>query len=244
MNELQDIDIKEIAEIVSTILKQDSIDTKIASLEGLHSRLKIDFWKTIQVSFKGKSIYPRKTPCFFYQDYECISDAMLPKYLVQKLVPAPLMYDDTSVEITENKRSYLLAIVIENEIERFKQQKKGLWKGKIHESSQVKTTFEITQNQEKEILEIFTSYNVGTDKTSYELIKIVTNCDLSCFYTYKTNSKQPKDIVRVHSVIVSIDKILGRDWGTKACRCTTKVLENGPRTFAQIQKNYRSAENF
>ena len=65
-----------------------------------------------------------------------ISEEILNLYSVQEVLVAPMMFDDTIKEITENKCSYLLAVVIENEIARLNQQRNGKWKGKEHISAE------------------------------------------------------------------------------------------------------------
>lgn len=237
-----------ICNIISTTLKQDSsINTKINVLRGLMKEVDCasSFPKIYRKMMQETMlIFPAPKPSFFFQDYENISDKELEDYIITKEGSGPYFFEPI-ITVTEKleKRIFLVFAVLYNEIERLKQQKKGIWKGKIYEE-QTEQSFEITKEQEQEILKILNEYEVGTDKSTFELIGIVKTCDLSCFYKYKDEGGKPSDIVRVHSVIVSIDKILGRIWGKQAAQITTQVLEKGSRTFEQIQKNYRSSDNF
>lgn len=224
MNEISDKELQEISEIISTILKQNSIDTKIASFDGLRSRLKLDFGKLYQMTCDGEILYPQKTPCFFYQDYLLITDAVLPKYVVQRIVTAPLMFDDTYIEISENKRSYLLAVVIENEIERLQLQKRKKWKGKTHE---VLVPILISKEQEEEIVSIFQKYELCDDLSCYALINIVANYNLSSIYLKKQKKK-------VCSLLRELTMLLGDEWGNRAVLYTT----NGEKTLDVVKKNY------
>ena len=156
-----DKELHEFENIIATTLKQNSVEIKLSSLEGLRSRLNLTPWETIRIFFKDKKIYPLEAPSFFYQDYMLISEEILNLYSVQEVLVAPMMFDDTIKEITENKRSYLLAVVIENEIARLKQQRNGKWKGKEHVSAE-EQRITIDKSQEKDILELFQNkYNFG-----------------------------------------------------------------------------------
>ncbi len=189
-------------------------------------------------------IFPDPKPSFFFQDYENISDKELEDYIITKEGSGPYFFEPI-ITVSENleKRMFLVFVVLHNEIERLKQQKKGKWDGAVWEEKQ-DLSLEITKEQEREIVAVFNRYKIGEEMATFELMGIIKACDLSCFYKYKGDDKKPSDIVRVHSVIVAVDKILGRAWGKKAAYTTTKVLADGPRTFEQIQKNYRSSDNF
>lgn len=149
-----DKEFHEFENIIATTLKQNSVEIKLSSLEGLRSRLNLTPWKTIRIFLKDKRIYPLEAPSFFYQDYMLISEEILNLYSVQEVLVAPMMFDDTIKEITENKRSYLLAVVIENEIARLKQQRNGKWKGKEHVSAE-EQRITIDKSQEKIYLNYF-----------------------------------------------------------------------------------------
>ncbi|MBO7053852.1 MAG: hypothetical protein J6W37_00525 [Bacteroidales bacterium] len=227
MKHLPDINVQEIAEIIATTLKQDSIETKLSTLEGLRSRLNLTLWETIRILFQDEQIYPTKTPTFFYQDYMLISEEILNLYSVQEVLVAPMMFDDTIKEITENKRSYLLAVVIENEIARLKQQRNGKWKGKEHVSAE-EQRITIDKSQETEILKLFQDdkYKIGTDLANHELIRLVTDHNLSLFYKQGQTKK-------ICSLLRELTKLLGNEWGELAAFKTT----NGEKTLKQI-KNY------
>lgn len=213
--------------IIATTLKQDSVETKLSTLEGLRSRLNLTPWKTIRIFFKDKKIYPLEAPSFFYQDYMLISEEILNLYSVQEVLVAPMMFDDTIKEITENKRSYLLAVVIENEIARLKQQRNGKWKGKEHLSAE-EQRITIDKSQETEILKLFQDdkYKIGTDLANHELIRLVADHNLSLFY------KQGQ-IKMICSLLRELTKLLGNEWGELAAFKTT----NGEKTLKQV-KNY------
>lgn len=254
---LSEANLLSICNIISTTLKQDSsINTKINVLQGLmkeidcassfpkiYRKMAQETTLIFPVKDCNAAIFSGAKPVFFFQDYENISDKDLENYIITKEGNGPYFFEPI-ITVTEKleKRIFLVFAVLYNEIERLKQQKKGIWKGKIYEE-QTEQSFEITKEQEQEILKILNEYEVGTDKSTFELIGIVKTCDLSCFYKYKDEGGKPSDIVRVHSVIVSIDRILGRIWGNQAAQITTQVLEKGSRTFKQIQKNYRSSDN-
>lgn len=227
MKHLPDINVQEIAEIIATTLKQDSIETKLSTLEGLRSRLNLTLWETIRILFQDEQIYPTKTPTFFYQDYMLISEEILNLYSVQEVLVAPMMFDDTIKEITENKRSYLLAVVIENEIARLKQQRNGKWKGKEHVSAE-EQRITIDKSQETEILKLFQDdkYKIGTDLANHELIRLVADHNLSLFYKQGQTKK-------ICSLLRELTKLLGNEWGELAAFKTT----NGEKTLKQI-KNY------
>ncbi|MCQ2608321.1 MAG: hypothetical protein MJ197_06510 [Bacteroidales bacterium] len=247
-----------ICNIISATLKQESsFDTKIHVLKGLlkdvdYTSACPKIYRTVngmeEMIFPpenyNSNLFKDMNPSFFYQDYESLSDKQLGDYKVTKEGLGPYFFEPI-LAVTDclEKRFIMVFAVLYDEIERLKQQKKCIWKGKVHEE-QTELSFEITKEQEQEILKIFNDYKVGADKSGFELIGIVKTCDLSCLYTYKCEGGKPSDIVRVHSVIVAIDKILGRTWGRNAAYATTKVLADGPRTFEQIQKNYRSSDNF
>lgn len=227
MKHLPDINVQEIAEIIATTLKQNSVEIKLSSLEGLRSRLNLTPWETIRIFFKDKRIYPLEAPSFFYQDYMLISEEILNLYSVQEVLVAPMMFDDTIKEITENKRSYLLAVVIENEIARLKQQRNGKWKGKEHVSAE-EQRITIDKSQETKILKLFQDdkYKIGTDLANHELIRLVADHNLSLFY------KQGQ-IKMICSLLRELTKLLGNEWGELAAFKTT----NGEKTLKQI-KNY------
>ncbi|MBP5584271.1 MAG: hypothetical protein J6X43_10050 [Bacteroidales bacterium] len=222
-----DKELHEFENIIATTLKQDSIETKLSTLEGLRSRLNLTLWETIRILFQDEQIYPTKTPTFFYQDYMLISDEILKLYSIQEVLVAPMMFDDTIKEITENKRSYLLAVVIENEIARLKQQRNGKWKGKEHVSAE-EQRITIDKSQETEILKLFQDdkYKIGTDLANHELIRLVADHNLSLFY------KQGQ-IKMICSLLRELTKLLGNEWGELAAFKTT----NGEKTLKQI-KNY------
>lgn len=227
MKHLPDINVQEIAEIIATTLKQDSIETKLSTLEGLRSRLNLTLWETIRILFQDEQIYPTKTPTFFYQDYMLISDEILKLYSIQEVLVAPMMFDETIKEITENKRSYLLAVVIKNEIARLKQQRNGKWKGKEHVSVE-EQRITIDKSQEKDILELFQNkYKIGTDLTNHELIRLVADHNLSLFYKQGQTKK-------ICSLLRELTKLLGNEWGELAAFKTT----NGEKTLKQIKNNY------
>jgi hypothetical protein len=225
MKHLPDINVQEIAEIIATTLKQDSIETKLSTLEGLRSRLNLTMWETIRILFQDEQIYPTKTPTFFYQDYMLISDEILKLYSIQEVLVAPMMFDDTIKEIAENKRSYLLAVVIENEIARLKQQRNGKWKGKEHVSAE-EQRITIDKSKETEILKLLKKHKVGVELADHELIRLVADHDLSLFY------KQGQ-IKMICSLLRELTKRLGNEWGELAAFKTT----NGEKTLKQI-KNY------
>lgn len=222
-----DKELHEFENIIATTLKQNSVETKLSSLEGLRSRLNLTPWKTIRILLKDKKIYPLEAPSFFYQDYMLISEEILNLYSVQEVLVAPMMFDDTIKEITENKRSYLLAVVIENEIARLKQQRNGKWKGKEHVSAE-EQRITIDKSQETEILKLFQDdkYKIGTDLANHELIRLVADHNLSLFY------KQGQ-IKMICSLLRELTKLLGNEWGELAAFKTT----NGEKTLKQI-KNY------
>ncbi|MCR4800882.1 MAG: hypothetical protein K5860_10270 [Bacteroidales bacterium] len=223
-----DNELHEIGNIIEATLKQNSVETKLSTLEGLRSRLNLTQRKTIQIHYKGKRIYPKETPSFFYQDYMLISEEILKLYSVQEVFTAPLLFDDTIKEITENKRSYLLAVVIENEITRLKRQKKGKWKGKEHVSAE-EQRITIDKDKEQKILSLLCQdkYNVGVDMASHELIRLVAAHDLSSFY-------KPGQTKKICSLLRELTKILGNEWGELAAFKTT----NGEKTLKQIKNNY------
>lgn len=222
-----DKELHDFENIIATTLKQDSVETKLSTLEGLHSRLNLTLWETIRILFKGETIYPKKTPTFFYQDYMLISEEILNLYSVQEVLVAPMMFDDTIKEITENKRSYLLAVVIENEIARLKQQRNGKWKGKEHVSAE-EQRITIDKSQEKDILELFQNkYKIGTDLANHELIRLVADHNLSLFYKQGQTKK-------ICSLLRELTKLLGNEWGELAAFKTT----NGEKTLKQIKNNY------
>lgn len=225
MKHLPDINVQEIAEIIATTLKQDSIETKLSTLEGLRSRLNLTMWETIRILFQDEQIYPTKTPTFFYQDYMLISNEILKLYSIQEVLVAPMMFDETIKEITENKRSYLLAVVIKNEIARLKQQRNGKWKGKEHVSAE-EQRITIDKSKETEILKLFKKHKVGVELADHELIRLVADHDLSVFY--KTGQ-----IKMICSLLRQLNLILGNEWGELAAFKTT----NGEKTLKQI-KNY------
>ena len=220
-----DKELHDFENIIATTLKQDSIETKLSTLEGLRSRLNLTMWETIRILYKGETIYPTKTPTFFYQDYMLISDEILKLYSIQEVLVAPMMFDETIKEITENKRSYLLAVVIENEIVRLQQQKKGVWKGKEHVSAE-EQRITIDKSKETEILKLFKKHKVGVELADHELIRLVADHDLSVFY--KTGQ-----IKMICSLLRQLTLILGKEWGELAAFKTT----NGEKTLKQI-KNY------
>ena len=224
-----DKELHEFENIIATTLKQNSVEIKLSSLEGLRSRLNLTPWKTIRIFFKDKRIYPLEAPSFFYQDYMLISEEILNLYSVQEVLVAPMMFDDTIKEITENKRSYLLAVVIENEIARLKQQRNGKWKGKEHVSAE-EQRITIDKSQEAKILKLFQlfqeKYKIGTDLANHELIRLVADHNLSLFY------KQGQ-IKMICSLLRELTKLLGNEWGELAAFKTT----NGEKTLKQI-KNY------
>ena len=222
-----DKELHDFENIIATTLKQDSVETKLSTLEGLHSRLNLTLWETIRILFKGETIYPKKTPTFFYQDYMLISEEILNLYSVQEVLVAPMMFDDTIKEITKNKRSYLLAVVIENEIARLKQQRNGKWKGKEHVSAE-EQRITIDKSQEKDILELFQNkYKIGTDLANHELIRLVADHNLSLFYKQGQTKK-------ICSLLRELTKLLGNEWGELAAFKTT----NGEKTLKQIKNNY------
>ena len=222
-----DKELHEFENIIATTLKQNSVETKLSSLEGLRSRLNLTPWKTIRIFFKDKKIYPLEAPSFFYQDYMLISEEILNLYSVQEVLVAPMMFDDTIREITENKRSYLLAVVIENEIARLKQQRNGKWKGKEHLSAEGQR-ITIDKSQETKILKLFQDdkYKIGTDLANHELIRLVADHNLSIFYKQGQTKK-------ICSLLRELTKLLGNEWGELAAFKTT----NGEKTLKQI-KNY------
>lgn len=224
-----DKELHEFENIIATTLKQNSVEIKLSSLEGLHSRLNITPWKTIRIFLKDKRIYPLEAPSFFYQDYMLISEEILNLYSVQEVLVAPMMFDDTIKEITENKRSYLLAVVIENEIARLKQQRNGKWKGKEHVSAE-EQRITIDKSQEAKILKLFQlfqeKYKIGTDLANHELIRLVADHNLSLFYKQGQTKK-------ICSLLRELTKLLGNEWGELAAFKTT----NGEKTLKQI-KNY------
>lgn len=221
-----DKELHEFENIIATTLKQNSVEIKLSSLEGLRSRLNLTPWKTIRIFLKDKRIYPLEATSFFYQDYMLISDEILNLYSVQEVLVAPMMFDDTIKEITENKRSYLLAVVIENEIARLKQQRNGKWKGKEHVSAE-EQRITIDKSQEKDILELFQNkYKIGTDLANHELIRLVADHNLSLFYKQGQTKK-------ICSLLRELTKLLGNEWGELAAFKTT----NGEKTLKQI-KNY------
>ena len=219
-----DKELHEFENIIATTLKQDSIETKLSTLEGLRSRLNLTMWETIRILFQDEQIYPTKTPTFFYQDYMLISDEILKLYSIQEVLVAPMMFDETIKEITENKRSYLLAVVIENEIARLKQQRNGKWKEHVSAEEQRIT---IDKSQEKDILELFQEkYKIETDLANHELIRLVADHNLSLFYKQGQTKK-------ICSLLRELTKLLGNEWGELAAFKTT----NGEKTLKQI-KNY------
>lgn len=221
-----DKELHEFENIIATTLKQNSVETKLSSLEGLRSRLNFTPWETIRIFFKDKKIYPLEAPSFFYQDYMLISEEILNLYSVQEVLVAPMMFDDTIKEITENKRSYLLAVVIENEIARLKQQRNGKWKGKEHVSAE-EQRITIDKSQEAKILKLFQEkYKIGTDLANHELIRLVADHNLSLFYKQGQTKK-------ICSLLRELTKLLGNEWGELAAFKTT----NGEKTLKQI-KNY------
>ena len=221
-----DKELHDFENIIATTLKQDSIETKLSTLEGLRSRLNLTLWETIRILYKGETIYPTKTPTFFYQDYMLISEEILKLYSVQEVFVAPMMFDETIKEITENKRSYLLAVVIENEIARLKQQKKGKWKGKEHVSAE-EQRISIDKKTEWDILDLFDVYDVGVDMADHELIRLVADHDLSLFY-------KPGQTKKICSLLRDLTKIFGNEWGELAAFKTT----SGEKTLEQIKNNY------
>ena len=224
MKHLPDINVQEIAEIIATTLKQDSIETKLSTLEGLRSRLNLTMWETIRILFQDEQIYPMKTPTFFYQDYMLISNEILKLYSVQEVFVAPMMFDETIKEITENKRSYLLAVVIENEIVRLKQQKKGVWKGKEHDFA---PPINITDEQGKDILETIAKYKFFEDTPRFEVLQYVANYNLSCIY----KRKQTRNVC---CLLRELTLKLGDEWGKRAALYTT----NGEKSLEAIKKYY------
>lgn len=222
-----DKELHEFENIIATTLKQNSVEIKLSSLEGLRSWLNLTPWKTIRIFFKDKKIYPLETPSFFYQDYMLISEEILNLYSVQEVLVAPMMFDDTIKEITESKRSYLLAVVIENEIARLKQQRNGKWKGKEHVSAE-EQRITIDKSQETKILKLFQDdkYKIGTDLANHELIRLVADHNLSLFYKQGQTKK-------ICSLLRELTKLLGNEWGELAAFKTT----NGEKTLKQI-KNY------
>lgn len=224
-----DKELHEFENIIATTLKQNSVEIKLSSLEGLRSRLNLTPWETIRIFFKDKKIYPLEAPSFFYQDYMLISEEILNLYSVQEVLVAPMMFDDTIKEITENKRSYLLAVVIENEIARLNQQRNGKWKGKEHVSAE-EQRIAIDKSQEAKILKLFQlfqeKYKIGTDLANHELIRLVADHNLSLFYKQGQTKK-------ICSLLRELTKLLGNEWGELAAFKTT----NGEKTLKQI-KNY------
>ena len=224
-----DKELHEFENIIATTLKQNSVEIKLSSLEGLRSRLNFTPWETIRIFFKDKKIYPLEAPSFFYQDYMLISEEILNLYSVQEVLVAPMMFDDTIKEIIENKRSYLLAVVIENEIARLKQQRNGKWKGKEHVSAE-EQRITIDKSQEAKILKLFQlfqeKYKIGTDLANHELIRLVADHNLSIFYKQGQTKK-------ICSLLRELTKLLGNEWGELAAFKTT----NGEKTLKQI-KNY------
>ena len=223
-----DKELHEFENIIATTLKQNSVEIKLSSLEGLRSRLNLTPWKTIRIFLKDKRIYPLEAPSFFYQDYMLISEEILNLYSVQEVLVAPMTFDDTIKEITENKRSYLLAVVIENEIARLKQQRNGKWKGKEHVSAE-EQRITIDKSQETEILKLFQDdkYKIGTDLANHELIRLVADHNLSLFYKQGQTKK-------ICSLLRELTKLLGNEWGELAAFKTT----NGEKTLKQIKNNY------
>ena len=221
-----DKELHDFENIIATTLKQDSIETKLSTLEGLRSRLNLTMWETIRILYKGETIYPTKTPTFFYQDYMLISDEILKLYSIQEVLVAPMMFDETIKEITENKRSYLLAVVIENEIVRLKQQRNGKWKGKEHVSAE-EQRIAIDKSKETEILKLFKKHKVGVELADHELIRLVADHDLSVFY-------KPGQTKKICSLLRDLTKIFGKEWGELATFKTT----NGEKNLEQIKNNY------
>ena len=221
-----DKELHEFENIIATTLKQNSVEIKLSSLEGLRSRLNLTLWETIRILFQDEQIYPTKTPTFFYQDYMLISEEILNLYSVQEVLVAPMMFDDTIKEITENKRSYLLAVVIENEIARLKQQRNGKWKGKEHLSAEEQRII-IDKKTEGDILKLIQEkYKIETDLANHELIRLVADHNLSLFYKQGQTKK-------ICSLLRELTKLLGNEWGELAAFKTT----NGEKTLKQI-KNY------
>ena len=222
-----DKELHEFENIIATTLKQDSIETKLSTLEGLRSRLNLTLWETIRILFQYEQIYPTKTPTFFYQDYMLISDEILKLYSIQEVLVAPMMFDETIKEITENKRSYLLAVVIENEIARLKQQRNGKWKGKEHLSAEEQRII-IDKKTEGDILKLIQEkYKIETDLANHELIRLVADHNLSLFYKQGQTKK-------ICSLLRELTKLLGNEWGELAAFKTT----NGEKTLKQIKNNY------
>ena len=120
----------------------------------------------------------------------------------------------------------MLAVVIENEIARLKQQRNGKWKGKEHVSAE-EQRITIDKSQEKDILELFQNkYKIGTDLANHELIRLVADHNLSLFYKQGQTKK-------ICSLLRELTKLLGNEWGELAAFKTT----NGEKTLKQI-KNY------
>ena len=221
--------------IANTLNNMSDIDAQITSLKGFYDKINIG-WVHVCLSHNGEILYDsskwKEKRVFFLNDYEMISDANLNEY---KLVTATYrtFWFERKTEITETneKRFYMLCIVILNEIERLKQRKKGKWKD---EEPRHIAPLKLTKEQEEVVLKLLNesvfkdkieSVSVSVSVSVSEYLDKVQNYDLSCLYK--------KKLKRNCCVFLNaLTKVLGDEWGERAVKKST----HEDKTLEQIKK--------
>ena len=218
------------ASIANTLNNMSDFDTQILSLDGFRKKInigRVSVRLTHKVENKDEKLYDssewRTRRVFFLRDYEMIGDA-IDEYKVVISVYRSFWYrQDTEITDSVEKRFYMLSIVILNEIERLKQLKKGKWKGKLHTP-----TFQLTQNQEKNVQELLQKSDFQDKTTMSEYLDMVRNYNLSRLY----NQRKLKRKCCVF--LNQLTKELGDKWGEIAAPIST----NGEKTLSDIKKYY------
>lgn len=229
MKTFTDQQIQELFSILSETLNKIDIDTQLDVLNGLKKRLDIQLKDNFRVFCENELVFRAsdKTPTFFYQDYLAHKD--FESYKVEEVYVAPLMFDDTFVEITENKSAYVFATILFNEIKRCEMLKKGTWKGKIH---RITKPIELTPKQEADVLKTFNNSDFKEDVSISIFLDMVKQQNLTTLYK-KRQSKKCCILLR------ELTKHLGDEWGQSAVYNTT----HGEKTLEYVKKCYASNEN-
>ncbi len=217
--------------IANTLNNVGDFDAKILSLKGFRKKINMG-WVYVCLSHKEETkeeiLYDssdwRERRVFFLRDYETISDDKLVEYKVV-ISTIGFFWHEKDTEITDSveKRFYMLSIVILNEIERLKQLKKGKWKGKLHTP-----TFQLTQNQEKNVQELLQKSDFQDKTTMSEYLDMVRNYNLSRLYNIRKLKR------KCCVFLNQLTKELGDKWGEIAAPIST----NGEKTLSDIKKYY------